>query len=473
MTKHFLLLALIFTITAPAYAQEVTAEKAAIIQAKIQKQLDEVKTQYNSDEPAARTLTYNGNVKVEPSGDYYAITSPPISVTFKDKNRRIEIGMISTNAKPTDKAGEYKTTTALPDPVMISYDETNKEVMRITIGSQKTMGTWNEDKYTFEQAIGQYSDIKASFDQGAGMFNIANLAFKEDNTENANGSSDGVFKAIAKDINFLSKQTAKQNESKITLESMMIESSVKDLDLSNSHLDTFSDLDNASVTLSYKGLKSTQTASAEKPNGGTTTMDSGQIHFSFDTAENKNVNAALGLNFNNIQSDGIDKKSNNLAPENISIQLKQNNLPIAAFEEIFAGQSPENLKSMAPMLLLKVPAILSQAGSFLEIEKIAINNSDYDVALNAIARADIMAAFSATAKGSLKVKGMDTLIAAEQSQGGGMMTKIKPLGRTEGNTDIFDFEVTKEGKVLVNGQDAMPVIMGARLPTQAPVKTTP
>ena len=87
-------------------------------------------------------LVEEGNILVEPSDHYYAITLPHLTVQQKD-GAYTDIGMIAVNALPGDAAGQWKMTMAVPTPI-IHYDSKKNPVVSVNIGQQNFAGVWYE-----------------------------------------------------------------------------------------------------------------------------------------------------------------------------------------------------------------------------------------------------------------------------------------------------------------------------------------
>lgn len=109
------------------------------------------------------SLMYDGRVSVEQTGTYYAVTLPHIKILYND-GRIFDIGMISVNAVPDRTPGRWRMTAAMPTPMVVRGAD-GKVIKRIVIGSQKSMGVWDERLKGFINFDGVYNDV--ALDGGA------------------------------------------------------------------------------------------------------------------------------------------------------------------------------------------------------------------------------------------------------------------------------------------------------------------
>lgn len=103
-------------------------------------------------------LKQEGDLAVEPAGNYYAITTPALSVVMPNNVTR-SIGMLAINAIPTDDPDVIKVALAIPTP-MTDTAATGEKVGSVTIGQQNLGGAWHMKALSFTSLSGNYKDIR-------------------------------------------------------------------------------------------------------------------------------------------------------------------------------------------------------------------------------------------------------------------------------------------------------------------------
>lgn len=128
--------------------------------------------QQTSYAEAGGQIQAEGPITVNKAAGYYAVTLPPMTVTAPD-GRYQKFGMTAINASPSNKAGEWKMSVALPSTISY-FDPEDKPVMTLSVGTQKMSGIWDESEGYFTHYDGTYSNIKMTGTGNAG-FSIGKL----------------------------------------------------------------------------------------------------------------------------------------------------------------------------------------------------------------------------------------------------------------------------------------------------------
>lgn len=119
----------------PAFAAPAIDQAGAdALKTRLQTMLTSMTENYKK---AQQTLKLDGQLMVEPSDSYYAVTTPHISILSKDGTRTI--GMLAINAIPTDDPDIYKVAMAVPTPIT-NADPMGKVYQTITLGRQTMNG---------------------------------------------------------------------------------------------------------------------------------------------------------------------------------------------------------------------------------------------------------------------------------------------------------------------------------------------
>jgi len=480
--------ALCLITTHPALAQNISnPQKAEHLQKSFQTLLERKKQEIETNKKRPRTLSLEGPVSVEPADSYYAITLPPMRMDYSD-GKHLEIGMIAMNASAHDKPYQYKITMALPTPIL-GFDQAGNEIMRIHIGAQKMAGIWHENLQTFVKLDALYQNIQIDFHKTQTTTKIPRLHIVYDLDEDANARWSGPMQLNAQNItlNAVNTNTA---------------FSLNQLNL-KTELDQISGKILANNGTSLKGVELADTAngiktkielsnlklSKQQPSTPEENLSVGSAHFelSFDDALNNAPDAQLNIAFKNLNTGETNTEIAQLLPQSGQFTITHHNIPLEPLAHALTPKDEETTPKLNPFMLFKIPAILAQAGSYLEISDSAIENKDYRVELEALARADITATNSATIEGKLTFAGLEKILSMAQVTGTRLHTsshttpirtlarileRLKALGQVEADNEkgfkhIFNFKMDQNGQMLINDQNALTLFQEPKPPAQS------
>lgn len=464
-----LLVCTITLIAVPARAQtNINDEGAQHLQTLFQNLLD-ARAQKDSH------ITCEGQVTVEPAETYYAVTWPHITLGNPD-GEQTEIGLIAMNAAPHDKPGQYKITTALPSPITTQDAEGNR-IMAITIGGQNVAGIFDEKLGNFIKMDARLQDVTIILDTGEYVANIPALQLRYDLNEDQ-GRLSGPSRFEISDFSL----THANGDKPLSIEQLLVTSTIKDL--KTELLNTFStkeepvkqapqplDLaDAAGFSISVKNVIAHAPSNMQTKNGFS--LQSAALDFGYNDVLSGNASAHIFVNFTGFEANDIPEDLKPLLPETGALQITHHNIPIGALNETM-GNSINNTASLLSLpLLLKLPAILADAGSYIEIHDTAFKNKDYDIDLHTALRADSAAINSATMNGTLRFAGLDKTLSHVQVISSAhesytakirdiarILERLKPLARVEtdpekGFVHVFDLEMNKTGEITINGKNA-------------------
>ena len=470
--------------TFPAKAQNITAEEAQRLQNLFQDILKTQQTQL-TQKPGERDLTLEGNVTVEPAETYYAITFPQMKITYPDGGH-INFGIISMNAIPHDTPGEFKATIALP-PSIFGFDENGQEIMRISIGTQKAAGLWNENLQNFTKLDALYSDINMDMDQGATQLEIPQLRIIYDLEQDENRRWSGP---VSMEANGISGSTPEQSTS-FTLDRFTITTTLDQFE--ESAIKTLQDPESPPILrIANGGIFDLQLGGLKliKENSNTPeafSLARGAIKGHFNGALGDNASAGFNLSFQDLESSNTAPELAPLIPKSGAFGLTQHNIPVTQLEQIIANAPQGDAKTLGRSLLFKIPAILAQSGSYIETRETFLSNDDYRIDFESVLRADLTAVNNATANGTLTFAGLDKVLSMVQVASSNTkslrklaryLERLKALGRVEAAPDsgfihIFDLEMNEAGQVLINGQNAMPLILDQDITPPEPQEPGP
>lgn len=444
-------------------------------------------------------VIYEGELKVTPETEQYAVEFPKISIKGKTEDGTedtLDLGVIKMNAIPTDKDNEWKVSTSLPQP--LSFAE---GALEIGFENQIMDGVYN-DTYGLMKANISFDNITIKSDGKDSGFKLGSFKYVTDMTQEADNTFSGPSLFSIQNLDFKSpdgtKETAHIDELKAdvmmknlhvnTIEEMTkkLEESAKVLETakksdappSDEDMQKFAELifdmyeytvKDFKVTYSAKNINIIPDETVEK-----------EI-----TAINLN-NAIFDIYGNNMQSDSGDfglkinyaglvtepaNEDSKVTPTDLNLDLKIEKIPYNQL--ITMGTSTLEMVKTNPEMagmagmgaLFKVPMILAQSGTHLKISDTYAKGADYKAILEGDIISDMNALTSVTAKLKGVFGGLEQLIDAASKSLNYKdivqpLTDIKNSGTQttlEGMPAYsFDLEATPDGKFLVNGKDFSP-----------------
>ncbi|HEY0901662.1 MAG TPA: hypothetical protein VGD95_06015, partial [Micavibrio sp.] len=227
--KRLLVVALSFTLLTPlgAHAAEKNALKAADGERLKAIFSDMINRYENETKARGGSFIKEGEVMVEPSDHYFAITLPHITAIHPD-NTKTKIGMVSINALPGDKKNEWKMTVALPTPIVMT-DAADKETASLSFGSQNFAGLFHEDFKNFVRLNGQYKNITYIDKTENAKITIPDLSLVYDLKEGPQHLWSGPMTAKASNITGIFNQTGSTTKiAQMNIESVLKGYSLKE-----------------------------------------------------------------------------------------------------------------------------------------------------------------------------------------------------------------------------------------------------
>lgn len=529
-----LTLCLALTVLSPAYAATpTTPEGADKLKAILTRYLDYQKTFASTE--GQGLLKLDGEIIVEPQDTYYAVTLPHAKIDYIDGGR-LEIGIISINASEADEPNRWKMSVAIPTP-MIAFDKDSNQIARIAIGGQRFAGIWDDEMESFIKLDAAYKDIAVESANPAHTISIPETQIRFDFSENDKGLWSGPGFIALKNINAempTADTTLKLGEVKAEFmmkdynpsviktyreQMMALADSSKDADpaqapnpqealgLYNMMMDLFFNSgDGFTSQYSFTDLH-------HKYAGRETTVKTGFFGFDMTGFLQDKVKMALRGGYSGLAMTPLPPGYADVQPSDINVDLTLDNLPFKEIAEIgkntlaSAIDNPQGAQLAGLTLMLKLPAILGQSGTYMTIKDNRIANNQYSFNLNGTARADISAVNSVTAEVKGVFAGLERLISstqalasAQQADGtpktgveaenslkfrnlGETLTKLKQIAKIETGTTgeaahVFDLVMNAEGKILLNDQDLMtllnaPVATPAAVPSDTATQAEP
>lgn len=492
-----------FQLPAASFASTLKPEDAGKL-----KSIFETLLAYQKDatRPGGSKFEYDGNVMVEEAGSYFAVTLPHARIVYPDGSK-LDIGMVSINASPHTQDGQWKMAVAIPTPIIL-LDPQQKQATRINIGAQKAVGIWDENLENFAKLDGQYNNVtienpstgfKAALPEtriiydftkdaagqwsGPGTVSIKNITadipgqgnFKIADTKAdfaVNQYDPAVLKQYRQFLTTFLKDTQAQAQNGATPspdQTTALADKLSDLLLNSS--DAFKG------DYSLSGLEITRPASGTTPSQ---TLKISKAFFGMGASGMKSGNASVGIRFgfNDFFSNPVPSGYEGVLPSASNIDIALANVPLKQLAEVTKNTiqgslaQPEMAQLAGFSLLMKAPALLSQAGTYMDIKDNFIGNDQYRFYMNGKAKADISAVNNITADVQGGFKGLDELLskinkiaadpkhpAAESAKGlSGTLETLKTYGKKappepDGKSAYtYHFVMDPKGQILLNNK---------------------
>jgi hypothetical protein len=468
-----------------AYAATATAQGAhtlkTIFEDVIKQQKDISSLNHDSQ------VIFEGDVTVEPVGDYYAITLPDTKIRYQSGDT-LDIGIISINASEHDIAGQWKMSIALPTPI-IMYTPRRNQIMRINIGAQQSGGIWDESMRHFIKLNSTYKNVTIeSARPYTYSATIPTVEVHLDLTKNADNTWSGPLHISGKDVQFnLSDTGQKGNINNINARFDLDQYNPAALQQYQQQVGTLAQGNNPAALqgslielimtaskgfkaqISADGLNTSAPTKAATNTTGAPTLSFDKAFLAFDLSDfgasndNGNVKMNSRLAFSNLRQNTAQNDAQSLTPTDANIDIRMENLPL---RQLLALDANSNIA-----LTTRIATVMSQAGSVINMNDNHITGKDYKVDMNGLIQMHGRDISSATADISTAITGLDALMQKTKAQAAdasnpdhptmqaaslylGMLSLFAQPEQRNGQTvHTFKLVVTPTGQILINGMD--------------------
>lgn len=521
------LFACMFILSLPAHAK-TSPEKAA----ELKQMFNEVLGGYQSQVSGGATMEYSGEVTVEERDFYYAVTLPHIAVLLADGSRT-EIGIVAINALEGDTPETWKMTVALPTPI-VYYAPDGSPFISIDIGSQNFAGVWHKKFKNFVKQKAQYQNVVISALSGeCGTavpcdVKVNDIKVVYDLVEGNNGRWSGPSKIVLEGLT----TNLDKNGGSFSIGKMHMSGSVKDysieaaLDyqekimamnelyeegseeaLSSAHVMGLYNMVADFFSTVWDGFDVKMSVEDVSFNDGGLTGGKGNFNlgkfamgFAMDGFLSQNVGMKFGVSYDGFELPGVSEDLGVTAPTKSVLDLRINNLPFSRIVEMGRSslqatvERPETAQMLGMQALMTLPQLMTEAGTNVEIKDSFFGNDNYDVNMNAVLTADVAAAKGLYGDGRVSIWGLQKLLGLANQQMSGselsedkkaklmsivqMATMLQMMGQQEQDQqgrDVlsYNFELTKDGRSLLNGGDINALMGGGEQPQQQEVHEQP
>ncbi len=489
-------------LASPAHAAEINAEGAAKLKTIFE---NIILYQKSIPQQGGAQLQYDGDVMVEPAEKYYAVTLPHARITYPD-GAKLDIGMVSVNASPHDTPGQWKMAVAVPTPIIL-MDAKQTQAVKINIGGQQAAGIWDENLESFAKLDAEYKSITVENATTGFSLQVPQIKIVYDFAKAADNTWSGPGSLLASNIagTFMNGGTLKIREIKgdfsidkynpavlkdyrAFLKTFFEDAEKKKAAGAPPDIAKTTELADRLHALLLKatngftgnyGVTGVELGRNNPATGTPETMKIGNIFFGMDAKDMMAEKIALSLRagYNGFSITPTPKGYEGVLPAESNIDLAFNSIPARQIADIVRNtlqgslQQPEMAQMAGLSLMMKIPGVLSQAGSYVEVKNNYIGNSDYRFETNGSIKADVAAMNMFTANIVGQFAGLDQLLtrvkaiatdinnpAAKNAQG---MSRSLEMLRTYGapkpgaaGTYLYKFEMTPQGQILMNGKPA-------------------
>ena len=521
MPKQFAVLVLsclLLVLTpAQAFCANITPEGAAHLKGFITRYLD-----YQKTFVAAKTggsLQLDGEVLVEPLEDYYAVTLPHAAILYQN-GIRFEIGIVSINASPHDKPGQWKMSAAIPTP-MTGFNPAGEQMTRVILGGQRFAGIWDENMEYFMKLDASYKDITVENSAPGYTATIPEAQLRFDFTDDGKGFWNGpAFIRFANPRIKIAKDEAAVSAGEIKAQFNLKQYNPAAVKTYREQLAAIAETGAIAPGQAVSGQHAAGVYNmimdmlANTGDGFTSQYSVNDFHLLKSTGEDiafktgfigldatgfaaGKVQLAARAGYSDFKMIPAPAGYEDVQPKDMNIDIVMENLPFRDITEL--GKNTIQSIAAQPAMgnlgmigfLMKLPALLAQSGTHMTIKNNFVSNDEYKLELNGTARADMSAVNSATAEARGIFHGLDKLLARTQALGSTPdaqaaqnfrklsanlqtlknVAKVETIQTPAGNqfVHVFDFVMNPQGQMLLNDKDIFTVMAGQAYKEPAPV----
>lgn len=501
---HIIIITLFCFLFAVSPAQAAIDEQGA---AKLRSMFTEMLEASKADlDDGKGGLKLDGEVMVEPSEGYYAVTLPHMTSVTPDGSRT-EIGIIAINAIPADAPGQWKMTLAIPSPI-VHYGPKGDEQISIKIGKQHFSGIWHEKLDNFVKLKAGYQDvaIRARMDEGFDA-TVSDMTVVYDLADNGSGLLSGPtnFSLTGMHMKFLDGGEARIGKVEAitdiydysidkaaayreSLKALGESYEAGEISASAPHAKALYKLVMDFISGAWDGFKIdmrvTDVNMTRPPIPGSSAgefkLSDARFGLGMRGFRSNSVMLHIGFGYDGLSLKPPPADFDKTAPTRAAVDISVTGVPFTEIASVgqasmeSAAQAPALAKMAAIQALMTMPQILSQAGTQVVLKDTMAANEHYSILANGALVADVKAINGATGKGRIEVAGLETLatLMNEKMQDPklppeekeklqetvSMLAVMQMVGQQGKNAEgkpvrTYDFEMNAQGQTLLNGAD--------------------
>lgn len=508
MLRFFAFLGFCVVFIGNAHAFEINNQGAQTVKTMVDSMLDYQKKTGEAFETVS--VEYSGEVQVEQMADYYVVTLPQILLkpfdisdeTQDQNNVFMDLGTISMSVAPDENDGYWKAVLQFPSQITLKTVGDDSKDFVVQIGAQNTIAMLSERLGYFTKVNMNLSDISFSNSGQDIGFSLGGLQFyqnfDEDSSESFSGpyslgvsnitfsSSDYAGKAQVGELRFegdidqMKMPTLAEYQDRVIRFAGLLQS-MEDEAVSAPHQQEFLGALSELYDFDLNGISGRYVFKDVKTSGdeGDFSLEDGS--FGFEASNLKSDAGGLrilgqmnGFSQLSSETDGSDQMAD-IAPRDAKIDVRVEGFPYQSVTEMVnntmqaVSSNPEMAQMAGLGMMMKLPALFTQSGTKVTIDNNGAKNDIYDLSLNGNVLADLKAMMGFTSKITSVFEGLDPLIelvgetkdsSAFSADIYEQLTHFKTIGVSKTGPNgkpayEYVFEVTPDGQMLLNGQDAM------------------
>ena len=522
----YLLFVLAFLPLNAANASNINQQGADELKKHFQALLDYQKTV--NEALGSVKVEYQGELTVTPEQTYYSAVFPRILIKgpsvegMPESDAAFDVGVIKINAAPDEKPGYWKTVMTFPSKMTL-IGTTPEENFTIMYDKQQSIGLFSGALGYFTKMDINLSDITfeaGGQDLGVNIGGIqAYMKMEEVEGENRftgpghllmsnlsispKGPGEkiqvGELKADFAMDN-IKMPTLQEYQDKImkhvdtfqSLQSMSPEQQeeLTGSDLMDMMMDLYEfDLDGFSFKYSAKDLNIQSDMNNDYRDFDSLMIGAAALGFGFDDIQSDSGDMNILGSYNSVKVAPEDPEYKDVIPQSANINIQASKIPYGQLTKIATNtaraiaEDPQSAQMAGLGVIMRLPAILAQAGTQIDVENNGVKSSLYDLSLNGQVLTDLSALTGFTAQFNAVFEGLDALLAVakknaanEESQNKANFVSmsqtlegLKAVGKAATGPNgkpaySYEIQATPDGKFLVNGQDAQTVFSPAPPP---------
>jgi len=537
-TKFFAIAAFALYVLFPTYTYAQSAntttndQEAQRLKASFQNLLDYQKSV--NEIFASSDITYDGELTITRQPTYYTLTFPHIYIggsknkannedESQPSNQVLDIGVITINAMADEKPGYWKIVLTLPEKFAL-YDAQkasgDPDIFSLNIGEQRTIALYSEKLGYFTKMDLNLSSLGFLVGGQKVDMEMGGLQFYTKLEEQDDGKFSGPGHFLINNLKvFPPNQSADVDIEELKLSFHMGDFALPTLkEYGNKllkHKDTFDhlkaledqdnaenissqnvfdmladmyDFDMGSFSFAYStknaNIKEKPTANNEEKAPETNTIHIADGRFGIAVSGLKTDDGALRieLDYNGFKTTPEDPEISDLVPQNLSFNTEAQKVPFNTLTELASNtfqsiaENPQAAQMAGLGVIMRLPAIISQAGTQVVVSKNNISNHIYDVTLDGKITPDLSSMIGFAAKFNLLFEGLDALLNVSQKHSAKengdkvneyknlvtTLQKLKTIGQsTTGKNKkpaySYTLELGQQGQFTINGHDAQTV----------------
>lgn len=493
-------LALTGPFTGPARAQPapaVSADGAAAIRAALAKGL---KQTFPESEDEGVEIHFDGDPTVTPAGDRYEVALPKLSISGEDSS--LEVGVIRLTLVPKADA-TYAVEVIVPSRMELTDEEDAPTLL--TIGRQRFTGVWNTAVENFIAADIAYNDIALVPPKNQGALRIGSLTATQDMRQDGPNTWSGPVAGAISDLTLTDKGATLVKIGAMTMEAnygrMNLDKVTQLKTLAARHATAGTEPPAAQFLPLLGGMIGDATMRLRVSNvaagdsDGRVAFDLATLQFGITDMDRATSTISFGM-----QSEGMKVHPmpgpREFLPQRFEFQFSLAKLPnaaigqaalaMAALEEQqrtkpaskkkgaddSRNQARDALMAMTGTMLAEAA---TNAGTELRLDKLTLDTPTTSGSVTGALRMLSKAAMGAVGGAEVVLRGLDAAAEAMKPKPGaqpnpeaqealGMIAMLQAMGqqgKDEAGKDVrsYAFELTEDGRVLLNGAD-MSAMMG-------------